>query len=319
MAEHSRTLTGTGESAVPRSGQLDAGAALRARVPATPGYWMRAWRRFRRNHVALVALIIAIAIVLFALGAPLISHFVTHHGYQDNHLADKLKPPFSSNYILGSDGNGRDVLTRLAYGGRVSLLIAFLGSLSLLLIGGTIGGIAGYAGGITDSILMRTADVLLSVPTLSLLILISALYRPGPAFLALFIAFFGWSGISRLIRGEVLRLKNQDYIEASRVLGASNARILIRHIFPNVVPIIVVWASLVVPTLILVEASLSYLGVGVRVPTPSWGNMLQDAKQFYRVDWQLIFIPGFMIYITVLSINLVGSGLRDALDPRLNQ
>jgi peptide/nickel transport system permease protein len=319
MAQRTQQLRGSADSALPRAGSLDAAALARTQLRSNPGYWHRAWRRFRRNRVALVAFCIAIAIVLFVLGAPLISHYVTHNGYANNHLADKLKPPFSKGYILGSDGNGRDVLTRLAYGGRVSLLIAFLGSLSLLLIGGSIGGIAGFTGGIVDSILMRTADVLLSVPTLALLILISALYRPGPAFLALFIALTGWSGIARLIRGEVLRLRSQDFVEASRVLGASNARILLRHIFPNVVPIIVVWASLVVPTLILVEASLSYLGVGVRVPTPSWGNMLQDAKQFYRVDWQLIFIPGFMIYISVLSINLVGSGLRDALDPRLNQ
>lgn len=321
MAQAQRTepLTISDESALPGARRLDSAAFERAHLRSTPGYWRRAWRRFRRNRLALAALGVAILIILFALSAPLISRYVTHYGYADNHLADKLKPPFSKGYILGADGNGRDVLTRLAYGGRVSLLIAFLGSLSLLLVGGSIGGIAGYTGGIVDSVLMRIADVLLSVPILSLLILISALFRPGPTFLAFFIAVIGWSGIARLVRGEVLRLRGQDFIDASRVLGASNARILLRHIFPNVVPIIVVWASLVVPNLILYEAALSYLGVGVRVPTPSWGNMLQDAKQYFRADWQLIFIPGFTIYITVLSINLVGTGLRDALDPRLNQ
>jgi peptide/nickel transport system permease protein len=138
-------------------------------------------------------------------------------------------------------------------------------------------------------------------------------------FLAVFIALLSWAGISRLIRGEVLSLRSRDYVDAARVLGASNSRIILRHIIPNVVPIIVVWVSLVIPGLILTEAALSYLGLGVRVPTPSWGNMLEDAKQFYRQRWTLVFIPGFMIYITVLALYLVGNGLRDALDPRLNQ
>ena len=287
------------------------------KLPPSPGYWKRAWRRFYRNKVAVVALAIVILIVLFALGAGLISEYVTGYSYSENHLADKLAPPFSDGYILGSDGNGRDVMTRLAYGGRISLFVAILATVSLLVIGGTIGSICGFFGGVIDSILMRLADTLLSIPILPLLILISTMYRPGPAGLAIFIALVSWPGVSRIVRGEVLSIRHRDYVEAGRVIGASNARLLIRHIFPNVVPIIVVWSSLVVPALILTEASLSYLGVGVRVPTPSWGNMLQDAKQFVRVSWTLIFIPGFAIYITVLSINIVASALRDALDPRL--
>jgi peptide/nickel transport system permease protein len=294
------------------------GRLARNAIRSSAGFWLRAWRRFRRNRLSLVALCVVVLIVVFALAAPLLSKHITHYTYSENHLPQKLTPPFSSDYYLGADGNGRDVLTRLAYGGRVSLMIAALGSLGLLLLGGSFGAIAGYAGGISDSVLMRIADVILCIPSLPLLILVSSLYDPPPATLALFIAIFSWPGVSRLVRGEVLRLRHQDFIEASRVLGASNARIVLRHIFPNVVPIIVVWASLVVPALILVEASLSYLGVGVKVPNPSWGNMLQDAKQFYYQAWWLTFIPGFMIYITVLAINLVGSGLRDALDPRLN-
>lgn len=282
------------------------------------GYWRRAWRRFSRNRVALVALVIVVAIVLFSVGAGLVSRYVTHFTYSENHLADKLKPPFTGGYYLGSDGNGRDVATRLAYGGRISLYVAFLGTLSILLLGGSIGAIAGYFGRFYDSIFMRLADTLLSIPALPLLILVSSQFKPGPSGLALFFALVSWPGISRIVRAEVLSLKHRDYVDAARILGASNFRILSRHIFPNVIPIIVVWASLVIPSLILVEASLSYLGLGVRPPTASWGNMLQDAKQFVRVSWSLVFIPGFMIYITVLCINMVANGLRDALDPRLN-
>jgi len=285
----------------------------------TPGYWRRAWGRYKRNKVAMVALFFTIAIIAFALGAPLISNYVTGFNYSENHLADSLAEPGTGGYILGSDGNGRDVLTRLAYGGRVSLLVAGLAAVSILVIGGSIGATAGYFGGILDTVLMRLAEVLLSIPTLVLLILVSSFYQPSPPELALLIAVVSWAGVSRLIRSEILTLKNRDYVDAARVSGASNGRIIMKHLFPNVVPLIVVWASLVIPALILVEATLSYLGLGVRPPQPSWGNMLQDAKQFVRQAWTLVFIPGFMIYIAVLCINLVGSGLRDALDPRLNQ
>ncbi len=284
-----------------------------------PGYWRRALRRFRRNRVAMTALILTVLIVAFALAAPLISEYVTGFTYSENNLTQALAAPGEEGFILGSDGNGRDVLTRLAYGGRVSLLVATLAAGSILIIGGTIGAVAGYFGGWTDTILMRLADVLLSIPTLVLLVLVSSFYQPSPTALALLIALVSWASVSRLIRGEVLALKHRDFVDAARVLGASNVRIITKHLFPNVVPLIIVWASLVVPTLILVEATLSYLGLGVRTPNPSWGNMLQDAKQYVRTNWTLVFIPGFMIYITVLCINLVGSGLRDALDPRLNQ
>lgn len=290
---------------------------LRNAVRSNPGYWRRAWRRFSQNRLALIALTIVILILLFTLSAGLISRHITGFTYTENHLAKKLSPPLTGDYILGSDGNGRDVLTRLAYGGRVSLYVAFLATLSLLFIGGTIGAVSGFFGGLIDSVFMRLADVMLSIPTLPLLILVSTTFDPGPSGLAVFISLVSWPGVSRIVRGEVLRLRHRDYVEAARVLGGSSARILLRHILPNVVPIIVVWSSLVIPALILTEASLSYLGLGVQVPTPSWGNMLQDAKQFVRSNWTLVFIPGFMIYITVLCINLVAGALRDALDPRL--
>lgn len=319
MAQHSEQLATSPAGAVSRSASDRAreDALERAQLRSNPGYYSRAWRRYRRSKLGIVALVIVAAIVIFSVGAPVVSR-LTGFDYSENHLAEKLTPIGENGYVLGADGNGRDILTRLAYGGRVSLMVAALAAISTLLIGGTVGAVAGFFGGFIDSILMRLVDILLSIPTLSLLILISVLYRPNPFELALVIAVVSWTGVARLVRGEVLTLRHRDFVDAARVLGASNTRIIGRHIFPNVVPIIVVWASLAIPSLILTEAALSFLGLGVRVPTPSWGNMLNDARPFYRQAWTFVFIPGFAIYLAVLAINLVGNTLRDALDPRLN-
>lgn len=283
------------------------------------GFWRDTWRRFKSDRVAVIFGVIFVAVLIFVLSGPLISEFVTGFTYSENHLADKTAGIGEKGYILGSDGNGRDVLTRLSYGGRVSLLFALAAMVSVLLIGGLVGGCAGFFGGIFDTIAMRIAEIVLALPLLPLLILISAMYRPEVWQLALIIGLFSWPGISRLIRGEVMSIRKREYIDAARVTGASNSRLLFRHVFPNVLPIILVWASLSVPSLILLEAVLSYLGVGVTPPRPSWGNMLEEAKQYYRTAPWLIFIPGFMIYITVLSMTLTGNGIRDAIDVRLHR
>ena len=318
MAQQSEQLTAPAAGALPRTSEAMRGDVLsREQLHSNPGFYARAWRRYRRSKLGMTALAIVLVIVVFALCAPLVSQ-ITGFTYSENHLAEKLTPVGENGYVLGADGNGRDILTRLAYGGRISLMVASLAAVSTLVIGGTVGAVAGFFGGFIDSILMRLVDIILSIPTLSLLILVAVFYRPNPLELALFIALVSWTGVARLVRGEVLTLRHRDFVDAARVLGASNTRIIGRHIFPNVVPIIVVWASLAIPGLILTEAALSFLGLGVRVPTPSWGNMLNDARPFYRQAWTFVFIPGFAIYITVLAINLVGNTLRDALDPRLN-
>jgi ABC-type dipeptide/oligopeptide/nickel transport system permease subunit len=295
------------------------GTLDRSMLRRTPGLYTRAWRRFRKNRVAMSALVVLALITVFVLSAGLISTYVTGFTPQENHLADKLKPPLTDGYILGSDGNGRDILTRLAYGGRVSLMIAVLSAFATFLLGGSIGLLSGYAGGWADNIIMRIVDVVLSIPGLPLLILISTLFTPGPAGLALVLAAVSWPGIARIVRGEVLRLRGQEYVEAAKTVGASSSRIALRHILPNVLPLLIVYISLVIPGLILAEAGLSFLGIGVQVPTPSWGNMLGDAQQFLRTNVSNIIIPGFMIYITSLSMNLVANGLRDAFDPRLTE
>jgi peptide/nickel transport system permease protein len=295
------------------------GVLDRASLRKTPGLYTRAWRIFRTNKVALTGMIVLILIIIFVLSAGLISTHVTGFTPQENHLADKLKPVMTDGYILGSDGNGRDVLTRLAYGGRVSLTIACLSALSLFFLGGVIGVISGYLGGKIDTVLMRLVDVLLSVPGLPLLILISSLYSPGPIGLAFVLAAVGWAGIARLFRGETLALRGRDYVEAARAMGASSPRIVMKHIVPNLVPLLVIYTSLSLPGLMLAETGLSFLGVGVQVPTPSWGNMLGDGQQFFRTNFSLVLIPGLMIYVTSLCMYLVGNGLRDAFDPKLTQ
>jgi peptide/nickel transport system permease protein len=293
------------------------GTLDRQHLRRTPGLYTRAWRRFRQNRAAMLSLGVFALITIFVLSADLLSTYVTGFTPYENHLADKLKPPLTDGYILGSDGNGRDILTRLAYGGRISLMIAFLSAFATFFLGGSIGLVSGYAGGLVDTAIMRLVDVVLSIPGLPLLILIATLYAPGPVGLAFVLAAISWPGIARIVRGEVLRLRGQEYVEAAKTVGASSTRIALRHILPNILPLLVVYISLVIPGLILAETGLSFIGIGVQVPTPSWGNMLGDAQQFFRTNVSNVIIPGFMIYITSLSLNLIANGLRDAFDPRL--
>ncbi|HEY8602117.1 MAG TPA: ABC transporter permease [Thermomicrobiales bacterium] len=314
----------------------------------SPSYALRAWRRFKRNRLSLVSMVIFLIMILFSYGAPLISKYVTKTGFGDQNLQATFAPAgktisaiqiggpnsgktVTTKYILGADELGRDVLTRLAYGGRISLTVSFLTLAIALTVGLLIGALAGYYGGWVDTILMRLVDVFISIPGLFVLILVSttinnnklitgtSFYRTsGWLVLPFVIAILSWTGISRLIRGEFLSLKSRDYVEAARVLGSTDGRIIVRHILPNVVPIIIVWATLAIPGLILTEAALSYLSFGVQIPTPSWGNMLTNSTQYFSRSPGLVVLPGALIFITTMAVNLMGNGLRDALDPRLN-
>lgn len=266
----------------------------------------------------MVSLVIVIAIIIFALGAPIVSK-ITGFSYTENHLSDKLSKPGENGYILGSDGNGRDILTRLAYGGRVSLLVAMFATIAEIGLALTLGLIAGYRGKWIDAGIMRIVDVLLSIPSTPLLILIATLYSPGVVLFALMIGAVSWPGDCRLFRGQTLAMRGREYIESARVVGVPAHRIVIRHLLPNLTPILLVQISFTIPSVILTEALLSFIGLGVQVPTPSWGNMLNEAERFYRTNWQNVFIPGAMIYIASLTLFLVGSGLRDALDPRITE
>ena len=267
----------------------------------------------------MVALVLTVILLLFSFGAPIVAK-MTGFDYMTGNYAEILKGPNENGInILGTDNNGRDILTRLAYGGRVSMTVAVVALVTALTIGMTVGAVAGFFGGAIDSILMRFVDVIISVPLITLLLLLSVWISPGPIGLAFVIGVLSWTGVSRLIRGEVLSLKGRDYVDAARVIGASDRQIITRHIMPNVLPLVLVWASLALPSLILTEASLSYLGFGVGIPVPSWGNMLNESRAYFAKSWTFAFFPGFMIFMSALCINLLGNGLRDALDPRLNE
>lgn len=314
---------------------------------AYPGYLRQSWRRFVRNRVSLAAAIICALIVPFSFGAPLISRYITHQSYQEQNLMAAFARPgetvtyhsfvggsreVTTTYYLGSDEFGRDVLTRLAYGGRISLSVSLLTLLMALTLGVSIGMVAGYYGGWVESLTMRTADVFLALPWLFILILVATVvnnttwivesnfYRKQSWLLVpMVIAALSWPGLSRLVRGEVQSLREREFVEASRVLGASDRRLLLMHMLPNFAPLLIVWGVLAIPQVILVEASLSYLGFGVQIPIPSWGNMLTGATTYFHRAPYLVLLPGGMIFITTLSINLLGNGLRDALDPKLTR
>jgi peptide/nickel transport system permease protein len=284
-----------------------------------------AWQRFRRDKLAMAGTAVLILLIALAASAPLLARHVTGYTPEQIELGSTLKPPgYQSSedaavHWLGTDELGRDVLTRAIYGGRVSLYVSVLTVLISLTVGTVIGAIAGFHGSWVDNVLMRLVDIMLSIPGLFLLILISVVFRPGVTGLAFVIASLSWMGTSRLVRGEVLALKARDFVDAAKVVGARNSRIIFRHILPNATSPIIVSATLALGGVILTEAALSFLAFGVQPPTPSWGNMLTNAQQYlYRAPY-LIVIPGFFILVTVLSGNLMGNGLRDALDPKMRR
>jgi peptide/nickel transport system permease protein len=285
--------------------------------PRTRSFSSMAGQRFLANRPATAGLVVIVVMVLLALGADVLSANVTGHTIYEQSLRQPYAPIGTDGFLLGTDDLGRDIANRLLYGARVSLGVAGLSIAAALLIGATIGLLAGYFGGWVDGVLMRLVDVMLSVPTLFLLLLVATLWTMAPLLLALVIAAVSWTTLARLVRGEVLALREHEYVVAARVMGASNARVMTRHMLPNVLPVMIVWGSLTLPVLILAEATLSYLGLGIQPPQPSWGNMLSNAQRVWSYSAVLVLAPGLAIYITVFAINLVGSGLRDALDPRL--
>lgn len=226
-----------------------------------------------------------------------------------------FSPPGVGGHILGTDHLGRDQLIRLLYGGRISLAIAFLSSVMIILIGVTLGLLAGYYGGLIDDVVTWAVNTLSSIPPLFLFLVIAALFQPSVEWLIVILALTGWIGTSRLVRGEVLTLKERDYVLAAQALGASNFRLLVQHIFPNLMSIVIVTGTIIAGNLIIAESGLSYLGVGVQPPTPTWGNMLTDSRTFFVQGVHLVLWPGLLILITVMCFYLLGDGLRDALDP----
>ncbi|WP_214482622.1 oligopeptide ABC transporter permease [Bacillus sp. SM2101] len=270
-------------------------------------------RKFLKNKLAVFGAVVLTIIILAAIFAPLL----TPYSPNEQSLIDKLKPPSSEN-LLGTDKFGRDIFTRLLYGGRVSLLVGFSSIAGAITIGTFIGAIAGYFGRRIDSFLMRFVDILLSIPTIFLLITLVTIFQPGVDKLILIFIFTGWMTTARLVRGEFLSLRTREFVLSAKTIGAKSWTIIFSHILPNALGPIIVVATLNIGQVILIEAALSYLGLGIQPPKPSWGNMLQDAQNYtimLKAWWYPLF-PGLMILITVLCFNFVGDGLRDAFDPK---
>jgi len=270
------------------------------------------WRRFKRNKLGLAGLVVVLVLFLIAITAPVISPY-DPNGIDRNHI---LEPPCPE-HLLGTDDLGRDLLSRMIYGSRISLSVGFVAVGIATIVGIFFGAIAGYYGGWIDRIIMRFVDIMLSIPTFFLILAVIAFVGPSIWNIMIVIGLTSWMGVARLVRAEFLSLKGREFVLAERALGAGNMRIIFSHILPNSMAPVFVSAVLGVASAILVESALSFLGIGVQPPTPSWGNILTIGKDNIEIAWWLSVVPGRAILITVLAYNLVGEALRDALDPRL--
>ena len=288
-----------------------------------------AWARLRRDRVALLSAVVVVLLVALAVAAPVVAS-LTGHGRDESFRTtglslDGVPVGPSGTFLLGTDEQGRDLLVRLLYGARVSLLVGVVATAAALAIGTVVGLVAGFAGGRTDSVLSRVIDVFLSFPFLLTALTLFALNRKAdgvsnrvtPLLVVIgIIALFSWTYFARLVRGQVLSLREREFVEAARSLGASRLRIMRVDVLPNLVAPLIIYSTLQIPVNIVLEATLSFLGVGVTAPTPTWGNMIESAQEFYQLRPVFLLAPGLAITLTVLAFNLLGDGLRDALDPR---
>jgi ABC-type dipeptide/oligopeptide/nickel transport system permease subunit len=301
-------MSSIGNTSNPLAGQSAVGLLTLQNKPRS--LWRDAARRFARNRLSMIALVVVVILIFMALFAEVLAP----EGY-DYQVLDKAWQFPSWEHPMGTDPFGRDVLTRIIYGARISLAVGFITTLVALLIGMPLGALAAWYGGVVDYVVMRVIEVVNSVPNLLLGILIITLLGPGLRNVLLIFIVTGWMGIARLVRGQLLALRERDYVLAAHCIGASNRRIIATHLLPNSLPPIIVTVSLGIPIAILGEAGLSFLGIGINPPLPSWGRMLDDYLSAVQTHWYLPFFPGLMIAITMYAFTLMGDGLQDALDP----
>lgn len=272
------------------------------------------WASAISDRRVLGAIILLVGFYVLALFAP----FISPADPNTQSLLERLQPP-SRDHLFGTDALGRDMLSRALWAARVSLGLSLVTMLITIVIGSLVGLVAGYLGGWIDTFLMRLTDVFLAFPVFILLITLVAIYGTSLMLLILFLGLSSWPVTARTVRAEVLSIRQGDYIEAAKVIGATTPKIVLRHVLPNVASVIIVAGTLRVATVILIEASLSYFGLGVQPPTPTWGNMISDGRLYLDTAWWITAIPGMLVVITVLAYNILGEGLRDSLDPRRRQ
>src|SRR5215469_11260252 len=282
--------------------------------------WVLAWHRLRQDKVAVASLIVILLLALLAILAPVIAAWVGHppnQPYTNKGLSSTGLPVGpSGTFYFGTDSLGRDLFIRVLYGAQISLLVGFVSTAIGTILGVSIGMIAGYFGGWIDTVLARFTDSVLAFPYVVLALALAAVFGPTLFEVILVISFFTWAAIARVVRGQTLSIKEKEYIEAARSIGASPWRIMILDILPNLIAPVLVLATLAIPTAIVFEATLSFLGVGVQPPTASWGNLLDQAQGFYQTSWWYLIFPCAFLLLTTLAFNLLGDGVRDALDPR---
>ena len=290
--------------------------------------WLVVWRRFRKHKLAVAGALVILSLALLSTLAPLLAPYNPILQNVDSQGARLQNASPSLQHLMGTDTIGRDVFSRLLHAGRISLLVAFTVVIVSESLGALIGAVSGYYGGMVDSLIQRFVEFMITLPTLPLLLAVSALLRgievplvprelSSVVIIVIVLTAFGWMGSCRLVRGMVLSLRSMDFIEASRALGMSNARIIVRHMIPNAMAPLIVNATLALGGVIIVESALSFLGFGVQPPTATWGNMLSEYQQDMWTQPAKVFYPGLAIFVVTLAFNYVGDGLRDALDPRL--
>ncbi len=292
-------------------------AEAEAIVRPSQSFWQDVWRRLKANKLAMAGLFSLVVLIVMAVIGPYIS---PHSGGVGAQQLTKQNLPPSSEYWFGTDDLGRDVFTRTWYGARISLFVGFMAALIDFFIGVIYGGIAGYKGGKTDSVMMRIVEVLYGLPYLLVVILLMVVMGPGMGTIILALSVTGWVGMARMVRGQVLQIKNYEFVLASKTFGTGTGRIIRKNLLPNTMGLIIVQMTLTVPSAIFAEAFLSFLGLGIQSPMASWGSMANDALPVILSGyWWRLFFPAFFISLTMFSFNVLGDGLQDALDPKLRR
>ncbi len=317
------------ESVVPLPGQPEPAPVRKVQMRSP---WSLAFARLRRDRASIIAAGVIVAIALFAILAPVIAH-LTGHGVLEQFptiglTPDGLPKPPSGTFLLGTDDLGRDLLVRLAYGAQISLMVGVLATALTVIVGAVVGLVSGYFVGVVDTIFARVMDVMLAIPFLLFAISLASVVTvtplhfgpvtlgPGISIVVIVIGIFSWATVARIVRGQVIAIRNREFVEAARALGARSWRIIVIDVLPNVMPTIIVYTTLLIPVSIVSEAALSYLGVGVQAPTADWGAMIADAQSYYQQAWWYLTFPSVALILTTLAFNILGDGIRDAIDPR---